>query len=270
MAYENPPNPGTYYIKSVAAPKNVIEVLDFNQERAVCSPKALKPALNQQWHIQRSGRGYKIKNAKHHVYLVPHSAQPNYGTVIGTSLTHGPVDWSFVRTHDGFSIQYGEELKSIDLHCGLDTSGNPVGAETLSHKQSPRAIHLIHIPKIHLWGLTPQDPAKRWNFEWISDDVGGEAAETVEDRITVLYDQLQRKDIGMATKNAELVAKDQLLARKDQELQEALQKRCEVSPRVIRARLAELRVKIEGLERLMTSDAGHPEMPNNIGRLINF
>ncbi|CAE6385171.1 unnamed protein product [Rhizoctonia solani] len=255
MAYENPPNPGTYYIKSVAAPKNVIEVLDFNQERAVCSPKALKPALNQQWYLQHSGRGFKIKNVKHHVYLVPHSAQPNYGTVIGTSITHGPVDWSLVRTHDGFSIQYGEELKSMDLHYGLDTSGNPLS---------------IHILPIHLWGLTPQDSAKRWKFEWIrsSDDVGGEAAETVEDRITVLCDQLQRKDIEIATKNAELAAKDRLLALKEQALQYALQNHYEVSPRVIRAQLTELRVKIEGLERLMESDGnitgGHPEMPNNI------
>ncbi|ELU35922.1 hypothetical protein AG1IA_10047 [Rhizoctonia solani AG-1 IA] len=40
MAYENPPQPGKYYIKSVAAPKNVIEVPPYNEERAVCSPQA--------------------------------------------------------------------------------------------------------------------------------------------------------------------------------------------------------------------------------------
>ncbi|CUA70053.1 hypothetical protein RSOLAG22IIIB_00398 [Rhizoctonia solani] len=231
MAYENPPNPGTYYIRSVAAPKNVIEVMDMNTERAVCSPKVPKPVLNQQWYIQRSGRGYKIKNVKHDVYLTPHSTRPNYGTVIGTSRVHGPVDWTFVRTHDGFSIQYGEELKLIDLHYGLDVNGN----------------------SMHLWSLSPQDAAKRWKFEWISDDVGGEVAENVEDRIATLCDQLQRKEIEIATKNAELAARDQLLARQEQELRNALQNRYEVSPRAIRAQLATLRANIEGLERLMTS-----------------
>ncbi|KDN51131.1 hypothetical protein RSAG8_00760, partial [Rhizoctonia solani AG-8 WAC10335] len=149
MAYQRPPEPRKYYIKSVAAPKNVIEVYDANPERAMCSPQADKPAANQQWYIQRSGRGYKIKNVKHGVYLALHSPQHPFASVIGTSLSHGPVDWSFMRTHDGFSIQYEEEDLSIDLHRGLAGWGNPVSTWAVFHK--PRVICLaIYILQIHL------------------------------------------------------------------------------------------------------------------------
>jgi curli biogenesis system outer membrane secretion channel CsgG len=48
MAYETPPEPGTYYIKSVAAPKNVVEAYDFNPERIGCSPQTEKAVSNQQ------------------------------------------------------------------------------------------------------------------------------------------------------------------------------------------------------------------------------
>ncbi|KAG8685060.1 hypothetical protein FRC11_011185, partial [Ceratobasidium sp. 423] len=224
MAYEQLPEPGTYYIKSVAAPQNVIEVPSYNDERAVCSPQATKPTPNQQikWYIQRSGRGYKIKNVQYGVYLSPHSIQPKYGTVIGTSPSHGPVDWSLMRTHDGFVIQYGEEDKSIDLHYGRTDAGNPM----------------------HLWSLSPQDDQKRWKFERISEDVGGEVAETVEDRIAVLSEQLQKKD-------EEIAEKDRLLAQKERELQDALQSYCKIPAKVIQAQVAELRQKIEGLECLI-------------------
>ncbi|CAE6385184.1 unnamed protein product [Rhizoctonia solani] len=248
MAYQRPPEPGKYYVQSVAAPKNVIEVYDRNPERAMCSPQAENPAHHQQWYIQRSGRGYKIKNVKHGVYLALHTPQHPFASVIGASSRHGPADWSFLRTHDGFSIQYGEEDLSIDLHRGLDVWGNPM----------------------HLWATAPQAPAQRWKLQQIDDDVGGEVAETVEDRIAVLNTQLQLKDIEIATRDANIAAKDQLLARKEQELQDALQRRCEVPPRVIQAQLAELRIRMEGLERLITSNdnttgtSSHPEAPNNM------
>ncbi|CAE7078650.1 unnamed protein product [Rhizoctonia solani] len=232
MTYQSPPKPGTYYITSVAAPKNVIEVYSRNPERAICSPKAEKPAPYQQWYIQRSGRGYKIKNVMHGVYLALHSPQHPFASVIGTSSSHGSVDWSFMRTHDGFSIQYGEEDLTINLHRGLDVWGNP----------------------LHLWGIGPQDPSNRWKLEHISDDVGGEVAETVEDRIAVLSDQLRKKDIELAAWETKMSEKDQLLARKERELQDALQNRCEVSPRAIGAHLSELRTKIQGLENLVMSD----------------
>ena len=48
MSYEAPPELGTYYIKSVVAPKNVIEVPSNNPEKVVCSPQTEKPTPNQQ------------------------------------------------------------------------------------------------------------------------------------------------------------------------------------------------------------------------------
>ncbi|KAL5636782.1 hypothetical protein ACGC1H_000676 [Rhizoctonia solani] len=243
MAYEKPPQPGTYFIKSVAAPKNVIEVPNYNEERAVCSVQADKPAPNQQWYIQYSGRGYKIKNVKYGVYLSSYSTQPKNATPVGTSAEHGPVDWYILRTHEGFVIQYGEKEMAIDLHYGLDKPGNPM----------------------HLWCTMPQLTHQRWKFERIGDDVGGEVAETIEDRITTLSEQLHKKDVELAIRAAEIIAKERLLTRKDQELQNALHSHREVPPKAIQGQLAEMRDKIEDLRYLVESCGERPEleMPNN-------
>ncbi|CAE6509452.1 unnamed protein product [Rhizoctonia solani] len=229
MAYEKPPQPGTYYIKSVAAPKNVIEVPSYNEERAVCSAQADKPAPHQQWYIQRSGRGYKFKNVKHGVYLASYSTQPKNATPIGTSMTHGPVDWYILRTHEGFVIQYGEKEMAVDLHYGLDKSGNPM----------------------HLWCTMPQLAHQRWKFERVSDDVGGGVAETIEDRITALSEQLHKKDVDIAVRDAEITVLGRLLAQKEQELQDATQGSRKVPPEVVQVQLAEMRNKVEDLRYLV-------------------
>ncbi|KAG8727420.1 hypothetical protein FRC11_013249, partial [Ceratobasidium sp. 423] len=226
MAYESPPEPGTYYIRSVVAPKNVIETLDYNRERAACSPQATEHTSHQQWYIQRSGRGYKIKNVKHGVYLAPHSAQPKYATIVGTSPSHGPADWNFMRTHDGFAIQYGDEDLLISLYYGLDNPGNPAAVSHLHIMDAPLALTL----------LTHE----------LRDDVGGEVAETVEDRIAALTDELWKKE-------KEIAEKDRLLARKEQELRVALQRHHEVPRKtlIIESQLAEMRDEIEGLKSLV-------------------
>ncbi|CEL59699.1 hypothetical protein RSOLAG1IB_03632 [Rhizoctonia solani AG-1 IB] len=241
MAYQRPPEPGTYFIQNVAAPKNVIEVPTYNEERAVCSPRIVEPAPNQQWYIQRSGRGYKIKNVKYSVYLSSYSAKPKNATPIGTSPSHGPTDWYILRTHDGFMIEYGETEMAVDLHYGYDAPGNPM----------------------HLWSTLPQNTAQRWKFERVSDDVGGELEETVEDRITALCDQLREKDVIIATRDAEITMKDRLLAQKERELWDALQSRREVPPRVIQGQLAEMRLKIDDMRYLVESCGEHPDPPNN-------
>ncbi|KAG8727421.1 hypothetical protein FRC11_013250 [Ceratobasidium sp. 423] len=226
MPYERRPEPGTYYIQSVAAPKSVIEVPDYNQERVVCSPRATEPqrTLKQQWYIQRSGRDYKIKNIKYGLYLASLSAQPKHGTTIGASPSRGSVDWSMLRTHDGFAIQYGDEDMSITSHYGLDVAENP----------------------LFLWNTAPQDSSKRWKFEKISDGVGGEVAETTEDRIAVLRGQLRKKD-------SEIAIKDQLLAQKEQELRDVLQSHRGglLKASVTEAQLTELRNKIDDLKYLI-------------------
>ncbi|KDN51133.1 hypothetical protein RSAG8_00762, partial [Rhizoctonia solani AG-8 WAC10335] len=191
--------------------------------------------------FKSTGRGYKIKNVKYGLYLTPHSTQPENGTVIGASPNQPPKTWSIMRTHDGFTIEYGEDGVEIDLPYGLDKLSNTM----------------------HLWFILPNSSSHRWKFEKLSDEVGGEAAETFEDRIAALSDQLQKagveiaaKDQLLAQKEQELqTAKDQLLAQKEQELQSALKSRREVPVKAIEAQLAELRQKIEGLEFLVKSYA---------------
>ncbi|KAL5636776.1 hypothetical protein ACGC1H_000673 [Rhizoctonia solani] len=169
--------------------------------------------------------GLKIKNVKHGVYLVPHSTQPKNGTVIGASPNEGLKAWSIMRTHDGFTIEYGEDGIEIDLHYGLDKWSNTM----------------------HLWNTSPNCPSHRWKFERISNDVGGEVAETVKDRIAALSNQLQRAGI-------EIAAKDRLLAQKEQELQKvqkALKPRREIPVKTIESQLVRLRQMVEGLECLL-------------------
>ncbi|KAH7343643.1 hypothetical protein B0J17DRAFT_185043 [Rhizoctonia solani] len=210
-------------------------------ERKITDIWIIIDSIEIKWYVQRSGRGYKIKNVKHGVYLSSYSTQPKNATPVGTSPSHGPVDWYFLRTHEGFAIQYGEQEVAIDLHYGLDKGGNPM----------------------HLWITSPQHPHQRWKFERISDDVGGEVAETTEDRITVLTYQLHKKAAEIAANNAEIEARERLLARKEQELQDALQSHREVPPQIIQDQLAEMRNKIEDLKYLVESCGIHSELPNN-------
>ncbi|CAE6385201.1 unnamed protein product [Rhizoctonia solani] len=185
--YANPPKPGTYVIASRAVTGNCIEVHPRNESRAVCSPVASDSQKRQLWHIQRFGKGYKIKNVMHNVYLSALNSKE--GTVVETSTQ--PTMWNLMRTHDGFAIQYGEEDGVIDLHFGRPEFGS--------------VLYMIS-PDSCKWS------ARRWNFVHNSDDVGGEVAETVED-------QIDRLNNRMALKDAELVAKDQQIAELQRELQ---------------------------------------------------
>jgi hypothetical protein len=54
--------------------------------------------LGMKWFIQRSGRGYKIKNSQYGVYLAASSIKE--GTVVGASET--PTIWTLLRTQAGF------------------------------------------------------------------------------------------------------------------------------------------------------------------------
>jgi hypothetical protein len=77
-------------------------------------------------------------------------------------------------------------------------------------------------------------------------------AETTEDQVERLINELRAKDIQIALKDAELAVKDRRLAQKEQELQAALQSRSRSTApaQALRIRLAELRQKTEELEQL--------------------
>jgi N-methylhydantoinase A/oxoprolinase/acetone carboxylase beta subunit len=140
-----------------------------------------------------------------------------------------------------------------------------------------------------LWQSSGCPDPHRWKFEHIrlsssllvfnltvsltfvySDDVGEEVAETVEDQVDRLRNELQAKDIQIAVKNAELIVKDrqllqkaqellqkeqevlqkeQALRQKEQELQSVMQSQSE-APQSFKIILAELHQKIQKLEQL--------------------
>ncbi|ELU35643.1 hypothetical protein AG1IA_10327 [Rhizoctonia solani AG-1 IA] len=66
-------------------------------------------------------------------------------------------------------------------------------------------------------------------------------------------------------KDAEILTKDRLLARKEQELQEALQTHHEAHPNnvEIQSQMDALRNQMERLELLVQSSRDHPEQRNN-------
>ncbi|CAE7078610.1 unnamed protein product [Rhizoctonia solani] len=156
--------------------------------------------------------------------------------MIGVEPNQGLKPWSIMRTHDGFTIQYGEEKVEIDLHYGLDRWSN----------------------MLHLLDTAPNIPNRRWKFEKIrsSDEVGGEVVENLEDQVAALSEQLRKA-------GAEIAAKDRLLVQKERELQEALKARRELPVKVIESQLAELRQKIEGLEYLVKSYSDYSERPDS-------
>ncbi|KAG9100939.1 hypothetical protein FRC06_003506 [Ceratobasidium sp. 370] len=156
-----------------------------------------------------------IKNCQYEVYLAASSGQ--IGTVVGTSKT--PTIWNFIRTHAGFAIQYGEEDSVIDLHYGADQVENIIS----------------------LWKSDGLPDARRWRFERMSDDTGGEEADVVEEEVDCLRREL-------AEKMEQLVLKDQEIARKDQRLAE--QAALRESSQDLDKRLAELHEKIEELQQL--------------------
>ncbi|KAB5594644.1 hypothetical protein CTheo_1966 [Ceratobasidium theobromae] len=240
-SYAIPPNPGTYYIVSVAAPKNVIEVPSCNEERVVCSSRNNEP--NQQWYLQRSGRGYKIKNMKYGVYLATGGSK--YGSPIGTSPV--PTSWTLMRTHEGYSIQYGDEDKVVDLHYGLDFEGNVMHIRPVGGSPAHRRWKFEHIRFVGFSGLIHYYSILKAN----SDDVGGEEAETIEDQVEHLHQQLRAKNIQIALKDAELASKDRQLAQQKRELQAALRSRSEGQSQLLQAKIAELHQRVGELEQLV-------------------
>ncbi|KAG9118365.1 hypothetical protein FRC07_007147 [Ceratobasidium sp. 392] len=193
-AYAPLSSPGTYRISSVVDKNSVLDVLHYNDERVQVAPWVDKP--NQHWIVQHSGRGFKIKNRQYGRYLSPPNQK--YGAIVGTSET--PMVWILLRTHVGLAIQCGETDYVIDLHSGLSHHGNVV----------------------LLWPSGELSNNRRWIFERISDDTGGEVADTIENEIDRLKHELQAKNAQLALQAEELAKKDQQWAEQSQTLGAAL------------------------------------------------
>ncbi|KAG8796163.1 hypothetical protein FRC12_003754 [Ceratobasidium sp. 428] len=193
-AYAPLPKPGTYRIASVASRTSILEILPYNEERVALGNWADKP--NQHWFVQHSGNGYKIKNRQYGLYLsVPND---RHATIVGASKTF--TRWILMRTHIGFAIQCGESDQVIDLHTALTHEGNVV----------------------LLWPSGGLGPNRMWIFEHLSDDTGGEAADTVEDEVNYLKGELEKKNAQLAIQAEELASKDRQLAEQSHALATAL------------------------------------------------
>ncbi|KAG9119190.1 hypothetical protein FRC07_005934 [Ceratobasidium sp. 392] len=193
-AYAPLSSPGTYRISSVVDRNSVLEVLDYNDERVAIAPWVNRP--NQHWIVQHSGRGFKIKNRQYSRYLsVPNN---KHATIVGASET--PTVWTLLKTHAGLAIQCGETDYVIDLHTGLSHDGNVV----------------------LLWPSEQLSDNRRWMFERISEDVGGEVADTIEDEIDCLKREIKAKNAQIALQADELAKKDRQLAEQSQTLAAAL------------------------------------------------
>ncbi|KAG8720089.1 hypothetical protein FRC08_001190 [Ceratobasidium sp. 394] len=228
-AYDLPPKPGTYRITNVLT-STVIEVPDYNQDRA--TSRTWHHTSNQHWVIQYSGRGYKIKNCRHGVYLFASSSKE--GSVVGAAAT--PTVWTLLRTQAGFVIQYEEEDRAVNLHFASGGDNNV----------------------LLLWKSGDCPPHRRWKFEQISDDTGGEVAETIENEVDRLKRelgernaQLEEKDAQLALQTEELAKKDRQLAEKDRTLAAQAAALCHIgSPECTASKMVEIYGKLDELRRI--------------------
>ncbi|KAG9079040.1 hypothetical protein FRC06_007987 [Ceratobasidium sp. 370] len=115
-----PVQPGTYRIVSVASGTYITL---HNHWDAVCWRKL--DNKNQQWYIQRSGEGYRIKNCLTGLYLVVSD------TALGAKVFCGryPTTWELnqgMEDHDMYIVKLAGCDRVVGLHWGKADDGNEV------------------------------------------------------------------------------------------------------------------------------------------------
>ncbi|KAG8747438.1 hypothetical protein FRC10_001109 [Ceratobasidium sp. 414] len=144
--------------------------------------------------------------------------------------------WTLLRTEAGFTIQYEEEDSVVNLHHASAVDGNVVSGQF--------DVHLLLCKS----GDCP--PHRRWKFEHISDDTGGEIDETIENEVDCLKRELGEKNAQLALQTEELTKKDQQLAEKDRMLViQAAALHQMGSPACTAGKMAEVYGKLERIER---------------------
>ncbi|KAG8715699.1 hypothetical protein FRC08_010255 [Ceratobasidium sp. 394] len=102
-----------------------------------------------------------------------------------------------------------------------------------------------------LWSSEECPPHRRWKFEHISDDTGGEVADTIENEVDRLKHELGEKNAQLALQAEELEKKDQQLAEKDRMLAaQAVALHQIGSPECTASRVAEIYGKLDELKRI--------------------
>ncbi|KAG8692942.1 hypothetical protein FRC08_009438 [Ceratobasidium sp. 394] len=186
-----PVQPGTYRIVSVASSTCIISHGNWN---AVCWRKL--DNKNQQWYVQRSGEGYRIKNCSTGLYLVISDAGVHAKVCCGRY----PTTWELnqgMKDHDMYTIKYPDCDRVVDLHEGAGHDGN----------------------ELHMHPQGGWLACKRWRFERLSDDTGEEEQKLIQE-LQSKSKQIDEKDRRIQEQNAQLTERNCSLAEKDQQLAE--------------------------------------------------
>ncbi|KAG9090518.1 hypothetical protein FS749_000495 [Ceratobasidium sp. UAMH 11750] len=196
-----PIEPGTYRIGSEAS-GTAMTSPDWNEWDVVCWHK--HDGRNQQWFVQRSGEGFRIKNCVNGHYLAVSRVSNNAPVYCGRY----PTTWVLNQTNEGtHTIKCGDDDRVIDLDgWGKGHDGNHMHL----HWQGSWMAH------------------RRWWFERLSDDTGEEEPklrQEIDTKKKQLGDcdaQLAKKDRCIAQLTEQLVEKDQELSQVKDDLAEKL------------------------------------------------
>ncbi|KAF8760128.1 hypothetical protein RHS01_01725 [Rhizoctonia solani] len=147
--------PGTYRISN-AVTGTAVQVSDDDSTKIVTWQQHDRE--NQQWFLQRSGHGYRLRNRRHNAYLAV-SNTDNHALVYASRLK--PILGVTTSFDSGISVQLADMNRVLDLHWGSGHNGN----------------------EIHIWNLDGGNmPHRIWRVERIGDDFGEETTDSRQEQ----------------------------------------------------------------------------------------
>ncbi|CAE6492350.1 unnamed protein product [Rhizoctonia solani] len=146
--------PGTYRISN-AVTGTAVQVSDDDSTKIVTWQQHDRE--NQQWFLQRSGHGYRLRNRRHNAYLAV-SNTDNHALVYASRY---PTTWLFLKFNGNYIVQLADMNRVLDLHWGSGHNGN----------------------EIHIWNLDGGNmPHRIWRVERIGDDFGEETTDSRQEQ----------------------------------------------------------------------------------------
>ncbi|QRW16195.1 ricin-type beta-trefoil lectin domain protein [Rhizoctonia solani] len=180
--------PGTYRISN-AVTGTAVQVSDDDSTKIVTWQQHDRE--NQQWFLQRSGHGYRLRNRRHNAYLAV-SNTDNHALVLKPILG---VTTSF---DSGISVQLADMNRVLDLHWGSGHNGN----------------------EIHIWNLDGGNmPHRIWRVERIGDDFGEETTDSrQEHELSQLRGELSKAKQELSDLHSLLYQRDETIRQLQQDL----------------------------------------------------
>ncbi|KAG9090924.1 hypothetical protein FS749_000194 [Ceratobasidium sp. UAMH 11750] len=159
---------------------------------------------NQQWYVQRSGEGYRIKNCSNGLYIAVDGTHERAKVFCGIY----PVTWELRQESGDYSMY-------IIKHAGCD---RVIDLDDWGKAHDGNGLHTF-----------PQGgwlACKRWRFERLSDDTGEEEqklSKELQSKNTQVAEKdrrIQEQGVQLAEKGGQLAERDRQLAERDQQLAE--------------------------------------------------